>query len=325
MINKKKNKDLYRNLCATIPEITLFSQDWWLDIACEGGIWEACLVFDKEGMVIGAMPYYSSKLYGFKVIKMPGLSPFFHIWLRYPQNQLKRHQKYAFEKRVLKDLIDQLPKVSYFSQRYGYAFTNWLPFYHYHFDQTTFYSYRIENLKNLDKVFSDFNSSVRNDIRKAQQEVEVMEGEDIALFYHINEMSFRRQNLNIPYSLEYLRKLDHALNSRKLRKIYFAKDEQGTIHAAIYIARDDISAYYLAGGFDAEASTRGVIHLLLWRAIQDASEIVNCFDFEGSMIPGVERMFCDFGGIQKPYFRIRKAGNAWIAGVKGFLDRRNTL
>ena len=50
------------------------------------------------------------------------------------------------------------------------------------------------------------------------------------------------------------------------------------------------------------------------------SETTNCFDFEGSMIPGVEQSFRRFGAKQTPYFIIYKE-EGWRNKVQLALER----
>ncbi len=119
-------------------------------------------------------------------------------------------------------------------------------------------------------------------------------------------MTFKRQGKTLPYSRNLVRKLDAACAERACRKIFFAEDPEGKIHAAIYIVWDEYSAYYLMGGGDPELRTSGATSLAMWEAIKFASRVTKSFDFEGSMIESVERFFRGFGATQTPYFHVWK-------------------
>ena len=94
------------------------------------------------------------------------------------------------------------------------------------------------------------------------------------------------------------------------RKLFFAKNTEGAIEAAIYVIFDDKTAYYLAGGATDEGRLRGAMHGLLARAIEEAAAAgCTIFDFEGSMLQGVEPFFRGFGGELTPYFRVYKFAN----------------
>ncbi len=304
-----KYKSIYRNLCRQERSLSIFSQDWWLDAVCDQGDWNVCLTFNKGGEVTSALPYYHTKYFGLNVIKMPKLTPFIDLWINYPVNLEQQNRRYAFEKKVIKDLILQLPDVAFSSQNISYSLTNWLPFFWQGYQQTTFYSYRIEDLTDLENVFSCFKTSIRNKIRNAEKKLEVVSNDDIDSFYEINQMSFRKQGLKMNRSFAFVKKLDDTLKSKNARKIYFAKDTKGNIHSAIYVVFDHQSAYKIATGINQSITHPGAVQLLIWKAIKDAAVLVNCFDFAGSMIPGVEPMFSSFGGLQKPYFHIQKNSN----------------
>lgn len=300
------NKEKYRELCNREKSIPIFSKDWWLD-AVAGDNWDVALV-ENNGEVIAALPFVKKKKIIFDVISMPKLTQNLGIWVKYPENQ-KYANRLSFEKEIYTELIDQLPNFDYFLQNFHYNVTNWLPFYWKGFKQTTRYTYVIEDLTNVDKIFASFRENIRREIRKATKNVEVISNDDIELFYNVNKLTFERQSLKIPYSLEFLINLDSVLQHRNARKIFFAKDQQDRIHSAIYIVWDENSAYYLMGGGDPNLRNSGATSLLMWTAINYVSDKTQKFDFEGSMIEPIERFFRAFGAVQKPYFQITKTNS----------------
>jgi hypothetical protein len=136
---------------------------------------------------------------------------------------------------------------------------------------------------------------------------------DVDLFVEMNRKTFQRQQMDIPYSPEALRRVDTACVARNARQMYFARDEQGRIHAALYIVWDERCAYYLLGGTDPGLRTSGAMSLLMWNAMLDAAKTSVGFNFEGSVIPAIERFLRAFGGEQKTYMNIRRA--SWKASL----------
>lgn len=205
-------------------------------------------------------------------------------------------------------LIDQLPRYAYFEQKWHYSVTNWLPFYWRGFEQTTRYTYVIEDLHNLDKVWQNVSSSYRNKVRKAEKLVEVRTDLPIDEFYSVNMLTFSRQGFSPPYSQELLRRHDAALAERSRRKIFSAHDKNGDIHSALYLIWDSESSYVHMAGEDPLKRNSGAGILLIWEAIKFTSQELSLerFDFEGSMIEGVERVRRDFGAEQVPYFCVSK-------------------
>ncbi|HAV29675.1 MAG TPA: methicillin resistance protein, partial [Saprospirales bacterium] len=84
------------------------------------------------------------------------------------------------------------------------------------------------------------------------------------------------------------------------------------IVAGAYIVRDNHTAYNLMLGTDPNHRHSRAAEILLWDVIQEMSQYVDRFDFEGSMIEGVSQFFKAFGGKQQPYSVISKSKNKWI-------------
>ena len=89
----------------------------------------------------------------------------------------------------------------------------------------------------------------------------------------------------------------------------FAVDGEKNIHAAMFLVFDHDTAYNLLFGTDFNRVKSGAPSLLMWRAIQTASEKVQRFDFEGSRLPTIQPFFQGFGGTPTPYYEISKAKN----------------
>ena len=297
-------KEKYRNYCKITPAITLFQQDWWLDAVCGSQNWNA-LISEHNGNIIGAWGYPLKKKYHLKLINMPMLTPGIGPIITYFEGQ-KPATQLSHEQQILDELIDQLPKFDLFDIYFLPLFKNHLSFYWKGFSQSTRYTYIIKDLTDPDKIFNGFNSSIRSQIRKAEKEINIVESEDVELFYKINALTFKRLEKKVPYTLSYVNQIDEACKTNKCRKILLAKDNEGNIHAAVYIVWDVQSAYYLMGGADETYKSSGAYSLLLWSAIKTVVGLTGQFNFCGSMLPSVERFFRSFGGEQTPYFHLKK-------------------
>jgi hypothetical protein len=246
-----------------------------------------------------------SAKFGIRSITMPLLTQTMGVWIRYPKGQ-KYASRLSLEKKLMTELIDQLPRIDYFRQSFHYSIKNWLPFYWRGFQQTTRYTYVLDDLSDMDRVWGAMSGRVRTDIRKARKQLTI--GDDLGLdaFRDVNGLTFKRQNRELPYPKDLMQRLDSACEAHSVRRMFFAQDADGRVHAAIYLVWDQESAYYLLSGSDPALRSSGATSLLLWEAIQFASEVTHKFDFEGSMIEPIERSFRSFGGRQQPYFSIFK-------------------
>lgn len=299
MHNETRNR--YRALCETRSDIPLFQQAWWLDATCGPDGWCVALSL-SDNKIVGALPYADTRRMGFRVLTQPPLTQFLGPWVA--PTSAKTAERLGREKDIMGDLINQLPLYAHFSQAWGTANTNWLPFHWAGFRQTTRYTYAIDNLSDEANVWSGFQSKIRGDIRKAvtRNGIHLRNEPTLDDFIAVNNKTFARQGKSTPYSREYLSKLDHACASRGQRKIFLAEDPEGRIHAGAYIVWDSSRAYYLAGGGDPELRNSGATSYCLWEAIRFAATVSSAFDFEGSMMEPIERFVRGFGAQQVPYF-----------------------
>lgn len=300
------NKEKYRELCINEKSIPIFSRSWWMDAVCGESGWDV-LIVEKGGKIIASMPYTIMKNKMIKGISMPLLTQTNGIWINYPSNQ-KYTSKLNFEKEAVNEIVEKLEqlKLDFYIQNFNYEFSNWLPFYWRGYSQTTRYTYVIDDISNIDNVYEKMDGKIRTQIKKAEGTVFVKEDCDIETFYNLLSMTFSRQGMNMPYSIDLVKRLDTACLTNNCRKILYAEDAEGAIHAAIYLVWDENSVYYLMGGANPQLRKSEATTLLLWHAINFTSSFRNKFDFEGSMLEPIERFFRAFGAVQKPYFKIWK-------------------
>lgn len=297
------SKERYRKLCEKELSIPIFSRDWWLDAVCNDA-WDVCLV-EKGDQILAAMPYCLTKRHGLTYLCQPSLTQTLGPWVR--PNVGKYYNRLSQEKKLFTELINQLPDFALFRQNWHYSNTNWLPFYWQGFNQTTRYTYILPDLRDLDSVWAGFQANIRNKIRKAERfNLQVRTDVSIDDFLKLNDKVFDRQGLEVPYSPEFVYRLDQFCATRKARQIFISEDDQGQKHAGIYVVWDEQSAYCLMTGGDPRLRSSGATSLCIWEAIKFAATKTKSFDFEGSMIEPVEIFYRSFGAIQTPYFAVSK-------------------
>jgi len=304
---------------------SIFQKPWWLE-AVAPGHWHEVTV-TKGGKIIASLPYVRQTRRGFSYLIMPPLTQTLGPWLR--PSTAKYANVLAEQKDLLTELIQGLPPFDYFEQNFHYSISNWLPFYWQGYQQTTKYTYVLEDIKDEQKVWNGMSPNIKTDIKKAAERFNLQVRTDLGIedFWEINELSFKRQGKSFPYSYEVVRRLDEACQRHNARKIFFAVDPLERIHAAVYLVWDEQAAYYLMGGSDPALRSSGANSFLIWETIRFAATVTSCFDFEGSMMEPVERFFRAFGARQKPYFRVFKINSpvlkiardikSWWQFVKG--------
>jgi len=305
----------YKKLCDSELSIPIFSQYWWLDSLCPGK-WDVILI-EKNEEIVATMPYVLKRKGPFLIQSTPILTQSLGPWIRYP-DQMEASKRVGYEHELLKQIIDQFPKSHMAHVPLHHTLKNWLPFYWKGFSGSTRYTYLVEDLKDLDEVFSRFDPKMRNKVRKAEKLVRTIHSDDVSKFYDINEKTFLRQKLPMPYSKKTLAAHDAILNERNARKIFFAEDKDGNTHSALYLTWDKMSSYVHMVGESPELRSSGAGIKLIWDAITFTKDSLglDCLDFEGSMIESVERVRRNCGGVPHPYFEVKRIDSrilgAWV-------------
>lgn len=288
----------YRAFCPTAPDLPVFAQAWYLDACAEGGTWDAVLV-TEAGRVVAALPFFYKQRGPFCYVTMP----LFVKWLG-PYLLPELRGKLAKEHHVLKALLDQLPEFAAFRQNFYPSITNWLPFYWQQFQQTTHYTYRLTGLDDLAAREAAIDADTRRDLRRARQQVQVVHDQPADELFRLLQLSFDRQKLPLPCSPEQFWRHEAALAQQQARQLFFAVDAEGRVHSAAMLIWDRQAAYFHLAGDDPALRRSGAGKLVIWEAIRYTSEVLGlpCFDFEGSMLPGIEFVRVRFGAVQVPYF-----------------------
>ena len=255
--------------------------------------------------LVARLPYsFESGKFGEKKVAMPLFSMSLGPWIR--KTEAKYAKLLSAEKELYTALIEQLPKGYSFEQNFHHSVTNWLPFYWKGYRQTTAYTYILKGLKNQETIWSELQENIRRAVRKAEKTLQVRTDLGVDRFIELNRQTFARQGLEPYYSDEAVARIAEGCRKAGRGELYFAVDEKGVPHSALFVVWDSRSTYYLAGGSDPAFRSSGGMSLLMWHAIREATSHSQEFNFHGSMLEPVERFFRAFGAEQVPYLRISK-------------------
>ncbi len=307
------NKEKYIAFCTNETNMKIFSQPFWLDAVCGNENWDVALV-EADGHIIASLPYYIKKRTFLTFISMPQLTQTMGPYIKYPSSQ-KYEKKITFEKEIMDKLFDQLPSFDAFSQSFHYDITNWLPLYWRGYRQTTKYTYVIEDLSNMDSVVAAFSEAKRRILKRDTHTPKIVHDLGLEKFFALNKAIFNSQGLEVYYPFEFVKNIDDACKTHNCRKLFFAIDEHHNILAAAYVIWDHISLYVIMGGSNPKFKNKNAGTILDYEMMKFASARNLKFDFEGSMLEGVEGYNRSFGAVQKPYLQISKT-NSYIVKIK---------
>jgi hypothetical protein len=248
------------------------------------------------------------KKWGMSLARMTPLTPYLGPWIA-PFSGKKKDQEISYIQKTMADLIGQMPPLLYYAHKFNPDLQNWYAFYLKGFEQTTHYTYILRNIKNEKQLWDNLKNTVRTDIRRAKEHYKIKCKSDPDKLFLLQQKTFHRQNMKVPFARETMAKLMMASTARKCGATLFVENEKEEYVAGSFIVWDAYTAYLLMLGFDESKSGKGAVQLLLWKSIKEAAKHVDVFNFEGTMLEKVEPVFRRFGGEKTPYFKVWKDKN----------------
>jgi hypothetical protein len=317
------NKQRYSQFCSEHPDIPIFSQPWWLDAVCPDQ-WDVILI-EKNNRIIASFPYYITKIKNiFTHIGMPPLTQKLGPYIVYDVNKLES-KKISYEHTIYNEIIDELPKYDSFLVNFDWKYKNWLPFYWKNFRQTTRYTYILDGITDHDAIMQKYSKGKKQPIQKAKKILTFKCDLTKDMFYSYFINVVQERNEVIGFSEDLFSHLYDALYSHEMGRTFYCVDEDNNIHAINMIAWDKECAYYLMAMRKKEYNTSGGTEFLVDETIKYVSQFVKRFDFEGSMIKGVEESYRHYGSYQTEYYQISKINNPILVMYRALGEIRNNF
>ena len=285
--------------CKCSPYVnSVFEQPWWLDIVAPGQ-WDEYVV-ERNNVVEARWPivHRGNKAY------MPRETQNIGPWIRnVPDESVS--ERLSREKSVLGELIDKVD-LAYWDYRLSSTIEYVLPFIWRGFQVRPMFTYVISDLDNMDAIESAFSKTAKKNLKRADKSVEIVDDPDVSVLIDCMEATFRGQSRTLPVSDSLIEAIVGESCARQAGKLLAARDQSGNYHACSFFLFDSNRCYYLLSGSNPEFRTSGAQTLILRDAIRFASGHSRVFDFEGSMVEGIEKFFRQFGGVPQQYYRISR-------------------
>lgn len=125
-------------------------------------------------------------------------------------------------------------------------------------------------------------------------------------FYEYHRSCLSKRGKTISHSCELFKRVHDAAYQHQQGRTMFLKNSKGVVLCALFNIWDSNWGYDLIGSIAPEESGTGGQDFLIYNMIQFLSDKVAGYDFEGSMIEGVEQSRRLFGSVQTPYFSVQK-------------------
>jgi hypothetical protein len=301
------HKDIYLEFCKE-AEVPIFMQQWWLDTACMTIGWDVILDI-KNDAIRGAMIVFKKSKFGINYIVQPPFTFYSGIWFNPKMMPNDLILKGTFQREITTNIIQLLPKVHYLSLKLRSDLMDSLVFTWNNFTVHPMYTYRLFDIGNHNEIFKNYNDATKRKVKKNTANCTFQVSNDAELTATIWEKTFVRKGLKTPYSRIILQNLIAKSIEKGQGATLHLLDEENIVQAVSFIVWDNEMAYNITTAYTENSTVKNCSTIILHEAILYASKQVNVFDFEGSMLQGVEQLFKGFGGTLIPYFGIKKSKN----------------
>lgn len=287
------------------PYIGVFGSKKWL--AVYSNSLELVGIYKDENQLIGGFYFVTTKKYGFTFLKLPPYTP--HCGLFFTTDSKNRSSVNNFTKEIIAEVCKYVcgKKNALTILAFPSNIVDLQPFIWNKFKVIPNYTYRIDLSYSLDHIESNFDPKNRNAIARAVKENVIVTENTLSMdkLYEHFARSLSGSGANV--------------YDKELKNIFCKfsdKDNAFSIEAfidnkllgVVFCIYDKNTCYYLLGGVEKKSGIQGVNNLLVQKCIEKAKNLgCRVFDFEGSMLKGVEKFFRSFGPEIVPYFTVNKA------------------
>jgi hypothetical protein len=302
------------------PQTAVYMHPGYLDVVAPG--WSAIEVW-RDRTLLAIMPLYLKQKGGYTYSLQPSFCQYWGIV--FAGGDLgNAYKTYSHRRKVVKAVVDAIPaEIKWFLHGFAPEFDYPHPFHWAGYGLKTRYTYRLDLKAGYEAVEKDFGNDTKYDMRKAVSAGVSVRGSGLglgsSLAYNSGECNFSlelmrlvkanvaegKQMLTAPETVTLSRLVDFLVNAG-LGYVLEATDAGGAVVGAGLFGSFAGKTCYLMSAQLPGASGSGAMSLLLAQALRQACEAGQIFDFEGSMIEGIEGFFRGFGGHPVPYLMIEK-------------------
>ena len=221
------------------------------------------------------------------------------------KNPAKRNSELKSVMDAIANYLEIFP-VQIVSVSFPKNWTDFQPFIWKKFKVTTQLTYQLDLTKTEDELLKNFSTERRKNITKSEKEGLIIKHIDPneEMIEMILE-TFNRQDISVDEEL--IKNI--LIKTPKENKIgTIACDTDDNLLACNFCLIDSFKTTYLFGGYSSKYKNEGAGAYAMWHSIKRTKEKgIEVFDFEGSMIPQVEKYFRGFGGDLVPFYRVNKS------------------
>lgn len=268
------------------------------------GVWNA-IITEEHGQWIAVMPFAIRKKFLFVYSFSPPFTQY--LGLLFSKSTLAGRKEIEWKRTIIQRTIDLLPgKIKLFNHNFSPVCDYLGPFYWSGYRVQAFQTFVLHLPQSEHEVYRLFSSGIHESISKSMRRgYEVHPSTDLNPLIRLLKLN----NLIKPANEVILKNLWNYLECTDQGFILYAKDRNGNEVSGGLFLIDQNRVIFLSTATDPASRSSGVHPHLVWEGIKRASNVygASVFDFEGSMIKGVDNYFNKFGA--EPIFYFNVTGN----------------
>ncbi len=262
-------------------------------------------ICERGGAMVGGFCTYRTSVLGMSVLRNPPFTPSIGPFLKTCGGATSRLDAWKEAIGAMAAHVGEMG-FSLISFSLSREVVDTQPYIWNKFKVTPGYTYVLDLQRAYEELWADVSKKHRHDINKAAKDgLEVRQVPDPSIVRALVLKTFGRQGKKIDSG-----PLDAVLSgfATPENSFSFATFAGDTPIAGTFFLHDRTTCYALLGGYDHERRHHGAGALTDWEGLRHAQRLgLKYFDFEGSMVPAIERYFRGFGGRLTPYYRVHKA------------------
>jgi len=272
--------------------------EWQAAIVHQGGEWRA------------VMPFVAKQKWGLTYSFQPLCCQYWGI-LFAPFSE-RFYKQTCEERKCLELLLPVWARFRLVKYHLSPTIHDLLPFHWNAFTLKPRVSYVLELKNDKQQLWAEVASSLQRQIKKGKKyDLQYASYHDISMLFSLIEKQKTAGHDILSGAKDgekLLKKVGAFLLENRFAKLFFIHQKENPKPLAVGLfAYFKGRCIYMIGAYDPDEKQLGAMSQLMWHTILDAQQN-NCeiFDFEGSMIQGVEGFFRKFGAKPQTYFEISK-------------------
>ena len=278
---------------------TCFAYDWFLKLKQSEKILK---IYNEKNLLLGFMPVFNSsnsKIIAQSTMYIPYGGPVIFNLPNEERNKIRFIRN--IEKTLCNYLQSNYDEVNFSTDN---NIIDIMPFIRSNFTPEVRYTYKLDLSIGIEKIYSNFGSDRKKDIRKAKnRNVEFIVDSTIR-YFNVNKAMKWEAKYGFASTSDYVKTyINETINNS--RGMCFVAKENDRIIGGVHVAWDSNTAYILYSYYEKEKDDIAIayIYYKMFEYLIN-NDIVRYMDFEGSVFESIEDWNISFGAYQSRFYNL---------------------